>query len=95
MGAEFFDYINYIIEENGYVAVYSNISKCFLPSITSVHKEKYTNKYDEWILDFDANCIHKLYYKDLGLIPKELDEIKIIIESNFKKYRGKRIAFYC
>ena len=93
VGAEFFDYINYIIEENGYVAVYSNISKCFLPSITSVHKEKYTNKYDEWILDFDANCIHKLYYKDLGLIPKELDEIKIIIESIFKKYRGKRIAF--
>lgn len=92
VGAEYFDYINYLIEEAGFITTYSNISKCFIPSITSIHKEKYQNNYDEWILDFDSNCIHKLYYKDISLIPKELDEIKKIFDYILTKYKDKKIA---
>lgn len=92
IGAEYFDYLNFIIEDEGYVITYANLAKCFLPSITSIHKEKYINKYNEWILDFDSNCIHNLFYRDLSLIPKELDEIKKIIHNILNKYKGRRIA---
>lgn len=91
-GGEFFDYIIDIIQKKNSSVIYANYAKCFLPSITSIHKIKYEDKFDEWITTFDSECIHSLFYKDANLIPKELETINEIISSLLDRYKEKKIA---
>ena len=92
VGIEYFDYMLEIIKEHNKFVLYANYSKCFLPSITSIHKNKYEGKYDSWITKFDKDCIHTLYYKDLSQIPLKLETLKGILLDIFNKYSGKKIA---
>lgn len=92
LGAEYFEYLLYLIRNNNKSINYANICKCFLPSITDINKKMYEGKYDEWITSFDKDLIHGTFYHPKEILPSSLDKIKEIFQKILKQYSGKRIA---
>lgn len=92
VGAEYFEYIIYLLKENQKVVNYANICKCFLPSTTEMNKGQYEGKYDEWITDFDRDITHGKFYRPEEIINSSLDKIRSLLQQIIRKYKGKRIA---
>ncbi|MBQ4585185.1 MAG: BREX-4 system phosphatase PglZ [Clostridia bacterium] len=92
VGAEYFEYILYLLKKQNKFINYANMCKCFLPSTTDVNKSKYEGKYNEWITSYDKDIIHGTFYRPDEIINASLDKIKEIIEYIVKKYKGNRVA---
>ncbi len=92
VGAEYFEYIMYLLKDNQKVVNYANICKCFLPSTTEMNKGQYEGKYDEWITEFDKDIIHGTFYRPEEIINNSLEKIHSILQRIIKKYKGKRVA---
>ena len=92
VGAEYFEYIIYLLKDNQKIVNYANICKCFLPSTTEMNKRQYEGKYDEWITGFDKEIIHGTFYRPEETINNSLEKIRSILHRIIKKYKGKRVA---
>ena len=94
VGAEYLDFLVYLAKKNHKKVLFSNVAKCFLPSITSVNKKHYDGKYDEWINEFDTEIIHGTYYDAKKTLPLELKKLEDIFCKVIAKYCNKRILFF-
>lgn len=92
VGAEYFEYIIYLLKDNQKVINYANVCKSFLPSTTEMNKTQYGGKYDEWISDFDRDIIHGTFYHSEEIINNSLEKISYLVHQVMRKYKGKRVA---
>ena len=79
VGAEFMGYVLALLDAKGYFVKEPYYAKCHIPSITSVAKTYYPEKYN-WILDYDREVIHGGTYYHVHNIEKALSVIESIID---------------
>lgn len=79
IGIEYFDLIISVVLKNNRFINYADFAKGYLPSITSVNKEK-INKYDKWITDFDKEIIHGKFYNPIKTVPDAINYVETMIE---------------
>lgn len=91
VGIEYFDFIINVIKENKMYINYANYAKSYLPSITSINKDK-LNNYDKWIIEFDKNIIHGNVFNIKKSLPDSLHCLRSIIESLIADYPNLSIC---
>lgn len=91
IGIEYFDFIISVILKNNRFINYADFAKGYLPSITSVNKERIL-KYDKWITDFDKEVIHGKIYSPIKTIPDAINYIETMITKIIHENPGSVIC---
>ena len=92
VGAEYFDYLLYLIKKHDRIVTFSTLGKTYLPSITSINKDAFGNNYDEWVPDFDESIIHGTIYNSAINVAKSLYTIEKMFLEVINRYPNELIA---